>query len=119
MEDERRYKMLYFPKDQCDQVEEVYDKLLDIDSNFSRFMQEILLHLGAMTDVILEKGKNYRHYIWGIVIIDRNTLEKIESFDLNILELENGKKENEKGEGKENTAGNNSAEHEVDNCGGS
>lgn len=70
---EQKYNVVYWPVDMLEQRTEVYDLLLDIDCNYSRFLQSILHNLADICRLIISVGKNYRHYDWHLLIIDKES----------------------------------------------
>jgi hypothetical protein len=70
---EKQYAEVYFPEKMIDDKEEAYGALLDIDSNFSKFLQGLLKQIIIMSKVILSYGKNYRHFEWIILVKDKKS----------------------------------------------
>lgn len=70
---EERYSQIYWPTNMHKQKNKVYDLLLDIDCNYSRIVQSILPNLEEICKLILSVGKNFRHFEWHLLIIDKET----------------------------------------------
>lgn len=70
---EKQYTEIYIPLKMVEDKENAYDALIDIDSNFSKFIQGLLKQIYLMAKVIFSYGKNYRHFEWIILIRDRKT----------------------------------------------
>lgn len=70
---ETQYTEIYIPLRMVDDKDYAYDALVDIDSNFSKFIQGLLKQIYLMARVILSYGKNYRHFEWIILIKDRKS----------------------------------------------
>ncbi|KKM75591.1 hypothetical protein LCGC14_1388750 [marine sediment metagenome] len=72
---EERYSQIYWPVSIQKLKSTVYDLLLDIDCNYSRIMQSILPNLKEICNLIASEGKNFRHFEWHLLIIDKKTGE--------------------------------------------
>jgi hypothetical protein len=70
---ETQYTELYFPEKLVKDKDEAYSSLLDIDSNFSKFVQSVLKSVRVLSDFIGAFAKNYRHFEWSVVIRDPKT----------------------------------------------
>ncbi len=77
LDKEKQYHMLYFPEDMVKDQEKSYNLLLDIDSNLSKLFQLILQDVINVCQRIKKRGKNWRHYTWHLVCIDKETHEII------------------------------------------
>lgn len=91
---EQKYSVVYWPAAMLDQKMDVYDLLLDIDCNFSRFLQSILHNLSDICKLIISMGKNFRHYSWHLLIIDNKTgdgYSSLKSGTYDLINLVEGK----------------------------
>ncbi|MBW8002641.1 MAG: hypothetical protein FVQ80_11570 [Planctomycetes bacterium] len=92
---EKQYHMLYFPEDMTEEMEKAYNLSLDIDSNFSKLFQLILDNIINICERIKKRGKNWRHYTWHLVCIDKETHEVLTKSPLvKYWSKKRGKKEN-------------------------
>ena len=78
---EKQYTELYFPERLVDDKDEAYSSLLDIDSNFSKFIQSVLTPIRVLADFINMFGKNYRHFEWTVIIRDPKTKKVFSAWD--------------------------------------
>lgn len=70
-----KYSVIYWPVSIHKKRLEVYDLLLDIDCNYSRFLQSIIHNLADICRLIQSIGKNFRHFEWHLLIVDKETGE--------------------------------------------
>ncbi len=77
LDKEKQYHMLYFPIDMAEDAEEAYNLSLDIDCNFSKIVQLLLKDITNICARIIKRKKNWRHYTWHLVCIDKDTHEII------------------------------------------
>lgn len=70
-----KYSVIYWPVSIHKKRLEVYDLLLDIDCNYSRFLQSMIHNLADICRLIKSIGKNFRHFNWHLLIVDKETGE--------------------------------------------
>lgn len=95
---EQKYNVIYWTDKMLEQKFDVYDLLLDIDCNYSRFLRSILTNLGDICKLIISVGKNFRHFEWHLLIIDKETGDGYSSLrtgQYNLTNLIEGKEANE------------------------
>ncbi len=68
---EEDYLTIYFPEVLRELRTKTYEKLLDIDANYSKILQELLLPIKRAAEFILSQEKNFRHFDWAIEITDK------------------------------------------------
>jgi len=61
------------PDKMADALDKAYDKLTNIDCNFSRLIQSILGSIIGIATLISKQGLNYRHYNWELIIRNKKT----------------------------------------------
>lgn len=73
LDKEKQYAEVYFPEKMVPDKDEAYSSLVDIDSNFSKFLQSMIKQISILAKVIDSYGKNFRHFEWMLVIKDKQT----------------------------------------------
>ena len=70
---DQKARTICFPESLVEKSDEAYDKLLEIDCNFSRLLQNLLDSIIAVAKIVLKQKKNFRHFRWEIIIQDKET----------------------------------------------
>ena len=72
-EEQSRKYTLCAPDNMSDKLEQAYNSLTDIDCNFSRLIQCLLDRILDTVKYISKQKKNFRHYTWHLLILDKDT----------------------------------------------
>lgn len=76
---EHTYSTVYWPRSLVRAKDITYGLLELIDCNFSKLLHELLPRIGKIASRIKKEGKNYTHYEWHLVAIDKETGEKYDT----------------------------------------
>lgn len=76
---EEQYTIIYFPERMIEIRKKTYFALLDIDSNYSKFIQDNIFNIKAAAEFIAAKEKNRLHFDFGIILRKKGT-KKIRKF---------------------------------------
>lgn len=77
LDKERQYTAIYFPEDMLEKKDIAYIKLLAIDANWSKLVQEMIDSVIEVTEKIAKQGKNFRHFKFEIVAFDRENTDNV------------------------------------------
>ncbi len=72
---QEQYTSIYFPEDALFLKERTYWNLLDIGSNFSKLIVDILPSAFKIAKGLLKRKRNRMQYEWGIAIRNKQTGE--------------------------------------------
>lgn len=101
---EERYSQIYWPTSMHKKKNQVYNLLLDIDCNYSRFVQSVLPSLSEVCKLIISIGKNFRHFEWHLLIIDKETGDGYSSLKSGQYNLTNLGERIDENDGKANNS---------------
>ncbi len=75
LDKENQYTSIYFPFDMLAKKEKTYWNLLDVSSNFSKLIVDVMHSACKIAGWLKKKRRNRMQYDWGIVIRDKQTGE--------------------------------------------